>query len=471
MGKKRIAGLIDKIHSIASSRVFRVAVLAIFAVQALFLAFSMNMGTPPDETNHIEFIRYYADHSLSPTFDDQEPTWSLGDKTREVDFLYHYIASLIVRVIPGETIELYVIRLLTVIMALLTFLYLLKLLDKIGVSKAAANTAVAVLTNIPMVLMLSAAINNDVTVWLGCVAGALLVLNIWKQPRLIDVLLLLNIIVVGGLLKRTFFPIAVILSVAGLYFVIRRWSVFVASLRKFNWQAAVLSILLVVGLGLFAERVGGNVVQYGSITPSCQRVQGEEACKVMWQEKRNRWIAAGAPDDATNIWLPHGTTQDDEPMPLAVFIARWLGSSAFNIVDVQAQGWQHTVMPPVWLVVVLAFLLLAPLAVGTARDVGLASKNNAARQRLFVLLIPLAIVAAQFAVNYSSYQRNLIFGLALNGRYLLPAVLLLAGLSAFYLARSTSKRVSVVVGVGAIVATVAFSGIIMMVRNPQLFVG
>lgn len=471
MLRKRIASVVDKVHSIAGSKAFRVAVLSLFCVQAVFLAFSMHIGTPPDETNHIEFIHYYADHSLGPVFEDQKPTWSLGDKTREVDFLYHYVASLVARILPGEVVELYVIRLLTVAAAFVTFLSLMRLLERLGAGKAAANTAVAVVTNLPMVLMLSAAINNDVTVWLGCVLGILLVLNISKQPRVVDVLLLLNIITVGGLLKRTFFPIAMILFLAGLYFIVKRWNAFTGSLKKFNWQSAALTILLVIGLGLFIERVGGNIVHYGTMTPSCQQVQGDEACRVMWQERRNQWIMAGAPDDATNIWLPKGTTRDDEPMPLVVFVGRWLGTSVSNIINIQTQGWGHKVVPPEWLVVVLSFLLLGSLVVGVLKDLVDVPYRGAVTWRFFVLLIALAIVAAQFAVNYVSYQKSLIFGLALNGRYLLPAVLLLAGLSAFYIARSVNRRIGVVVGIAAILITIAFSGLIMMVRNPQLFVG
>src|SRR5262245_11585955 len=80
-------------------------VLGLFVAQALVLVFVVRVGTPPDENNHIRFIEFYANHSLSPIFTDQiqTPTSTLGDKTREVDYLYHYTMSMVYRVSPLPT--------------------------------------------------------------------------------------------------------------------------------------------------------------------------------------------------------------------------------------------------------------------------------------------------------------------------------------------------------------------------------
>src|ERR1700740_2100159 len=80
----------------------RIIILGLFIIQTVVLVFVTHIGTPPDETNHIAFVEYYAHHSLSPIFDQQQPTYYLGDKTREVGSLYHYSMSLVYRVSPGS---------------------------------------------------------------------------------------------------------------------------------------------------------------------------------------------------------------------------------------------------------------------------------------------------------------------------------------------------------------------------------
>lgn len=459
-----------RLHQLARHRFFRRGVLLVFLLQAIFLVFATNIGTPPDENNNIEFIRYYADHSLSPIFEQQQPTWSLGDKTREVDYLYHYVMSLVARLLPGDSIDLYAIRLLTVVTALLSFLCLVRLLTRLAIPAAAINVALAILTNLPMVLMLSAAINNDAAVWLGTTIGALLIVRIWEKPKLLDVLLLLNLVAFGGLIKRTLLPVVVMLAIVGLGLVVKHRQVLRKQCRKLTPTIVLAGIFFVVGSGLFLERVGGNVVKYKAIIPSCQAVQGVDACRGTWQAKRQAWIDSGAPTE-TNEWLPIGATQDTVAMPLGEFAFRWIDASVRNIIDIQTQGWQHTVTPPVWLVAFLSGLLFVPLIPGLVYELRHIGRSRVAKQRLFVAILAFIVIAAQLLVNRGDYLSGRIFGLALNGRYILPAIILLAGLSAFYVYKFLGQRAATVLATAAIIGTVAASGIIMMVRNPQLFTG
>ena len=129
-------------------------VLGLFVVQTVLLVCIVHIGTPPDEQNNIDFIQYYAQHSLSPVLTHQAPTYSLGDKTREVDYLYHYGMSLVVRVLPfSDNTEYKVIRLLSIVCAVLSLLALAAVLKRVGVSAATITTALLIITNLPMVLM------------------------------------------------------------------------------------------------------------------------------------------------------------------------------------------------------------------------------------------------------------------------------------------------------------------------------
>jgi len=465
-----LASVVAKLQRVAAHKYFRMFIFALFALQTLFLVGAMHIGTPPDESNHIAFIKYYADHSLSPFLAHQTPTWTLGDKTREVDYVYHYVGSLISRVLPGESFDVYTLRVISVVMAIMTFLVLIRILKHLKVGDGAINVGLLMLTNLPMILMLSAAVNNDVAVWLITVTGIWLTLRIWQRPQLLDVLWLLSLSAVGGLIKRTLFPIMLIIALLAVVLVVRKWQVFRKSLSTIDWKLIVAGCFLVVSVGLFIERVGGNIVRYHAITPKCEQVQGKQACSIFWQSSRRRWIDAGAPA-ASNIWLPQGAAIDHPPISLPVFVAEWAGVTAFNVIDIQTQGWQHTVMPPVWLVSIIFILLVCVISYGIFYDLKHYKRDPLSAKRLFVLAVGLVTVFAQLAVNYSSYKATPIFGLGLNGRYVLPALILFVGLGCFYGAKLFGRKVGTLLAVIVVLMIILGTGLLMMVRNPQLFTG
>ena len=468
---RQLKTFLDILSRFAGTKTARNLVLGIFIAQALLLSFVTHIGVPPDENNHLGFIRYYADHSLSPVFDNQTPTWSLGDKTREVDYLYHYGASFVARVLPGETMEVYVIRIISALAALLTMIVLARLLRRLGVSTAAITVALAILTNLPMVLMVSAAVNNDVFVWLGYIVSLLLVLRLWKQPSLLDTVLLLNVIVAGGLIKRTLLPLGFIMVLTAGVLVYRKWRIFVKSIKKSDWRVVLGVVFLVIISGLFVERVGGNLYRYGEIAPTCEQVQGDEACEVFWANSRAKWLDAGSPPES-NTWLAKGTARDDSPIAVPVFTVRWLFDSIANVVDIQTQGWRHRVTPPVWLAPTVLLLLLVTIGYGVVSDIRAGQKGaQAAFVRLFVIGTAAFIMAVHLYVNYSTYLSHQVYGLALNGRYILPSLLVLIGLGCYYGSLFMSRRTRQLVAVATILCVVLFSGIIMMLRNSQLITG
>lgn len=452
------AGLF-KLRTFLTSQVARWLVLGLFVLQAVFLAFATRVGTPPDEVNHIQFIQFYAHHSLSPIFDEQTPTYNLGDKTREVDYLYHYSMSLVARALPAsEHTEVVVIRLFSVVFALLTLLVLAKVFNRLGISYGATTGALALMTNLPMVLMLSSAVNNDVLVWLGTAIGLLLILRLWQQPRFIDLVWLINLSIVGGLVKRTFLPLGMVLGVISLLVLIRHYRHVMSSVRWRSVPVVLTLLVLVVSTGLFVERVGGNVTRYGHIVVTCDEVHGEDACYDFWDNIRKRNLATQAPE---------------APVPLGEFVYRWFGESFANVVDIQTQGWRHQVKPARWLTPVLVWLLLISLAYGLIHDGKRFRADQLARWRLYVLSVGLYFVIVQLVVNLGNYRTYHVFGIALNGRYILPTLLPLIGLGWFYWATLLRRwpRLQVVLAVGIVVCTIAGSGLLMMLHNPQLRLG
>ena len=362
--------LFNWLRSFFASPRARWLVLGLFVTQAIVLAVVVQPGTPPDELNHIKFIEFYANHSLSPIFNHQQPTYNLGDKTREVDYLYHYLLSLVYRVLPLAAGAKYIVlRLFSIALGVATFFTIGAVARRLHLSEAATTVGLLVLTNLPMVLMMSAAINNDAPVWLGVALAMLLLLRLWEKPSWPDLLLLAEIIVVGGLVKRTMLPFNIIFAVLGLIIFLRAYRSLVRWPRHIDWRIVAVVVVLLVSTGLAVERIGGNLLRYHNPSPSCEQVQGVAPCSVFWANVRSRNQAALA-------------TQPMIPIPL--FAIFWFATSLFNIVDIQTQGWHHEVMPASWLPWLLGIMLCAGIIYGLYCDARSFRLDVNARHRVYI---------------------------------------------------------------------------------------
>ncbi len=456
---KKDGSLKQKIGRVIGSKKFTWALLAIFAVQAFVLIGVTKVGIPPDENNHIRFIEFYADNSLSPFFTEQTPTHNLGDKTREVDYLYHYVVSLVVRVfnIPDNALP-YVVRTFSVIFALLAFLAMMNVFRRLGLSRAMINVWLLIVTNIVMVLFMSSAVNNDTLVWLGVAGGVLLVLRLLDRPSATDLLILANIALLGGLVKRNLLPACFVFGLFVVAYAVWKRKELIGQVRLKPWLAAGLSLMVILSAGLFAERIVGNVVKYGGITVRCEAIHGDDACSVFWASKREKSLSA----------------QPKKPlMSLPMFALRWWDESIYNILDIQTQSWRHEVAPPrIASMIVVVGSLLVGLAYGLINDIRRWRSPKALR-RLGVVALSFGFMTFILLFIWREYLRYQVFGIAINGRYILPGFLLLLGIIVFYwdklLGRHTwAKWLLATVIIGGLVW---FSGLKLLLSNPQLFNG
>lgn len=457
--RRTIFTLLDRLRTFAGTRLALRLTLGLFIVQATILAFVTQVGTPPDETNHIDFIQYYAQHTLAPIFSHQQPTYNLGDKTREVDYLYHYSMSLLYRVLPFSAHgKILAIRLLSVFFGVLCLLALIAVFRRLKVPAAVVTTGLLITTNLPMVLMMCAAVNNDVLVWLGMALGMLLLLRLWERPALTDALWLLLLAIVGGLVKRDLLPVGLVFGLMLVVIVIKNGRMLLGQLKRPSLYIAVLGLLVLLGGGLFVERVGGNIVRYGHIVPSCEEVQSVSACYDFWGNVRIRALAQLPPENQ---------------LPPPVYVAHWIYDSAANVVDIQTQGWRHQVRPGHLVVPLLLWLLGIGLSYGLWHDLRRWRTEQAARHRLYLVLIVLSYIGVQLAVNWVTYQHYRRYGIALNGRYVIAALLPLAVFTCWYwtLLLRRYPRVLAMLALTVVATTIGGSGLLLMLHNPQLYKG
>jgi hypothetical protein len=76
-------------------------------------------------------------------------------------------------------------------------------------------------------------------------------------------------------------------------------------------------------------------------------------------------------------------------------------------------------------------------------------------------------------VNYGEYKHYKVYGIALNGRYIIPSLLPLIVFAGFYWSKLLARYPKLVVAltIFVVLSTIFGSGLIMMLRNTQLYNG
>jgi hypothetical protein len=155
-------------------------------------------------------------------------------------------------------------------------------------------------------------------------------------------------------------------------------------------------------------------------------------------------------------------------------VARWFDTSFFNIIDIQTQGWRHEVKPSRVAVSIGGWLLVIGLAVGWWRyELSRLKTDSYARWRTYLLGLSIFGILTQLFVNFGKYRESHIFGLVLNGRYTIPSLLLIVGFGCYYWCRLLARypKTRAIITILAILFVIFGSGLLMMLRNPQLRLG
>lgn len=139
------------------------------------------------------------------------------------------------------------------------------------------------------------AVITNVLVWLGVALGSLLILRLVEKPRLLDLLWLASVVAYAGLMKRTLLPIALVFALIGIVVAVKDRRTFLRQARRPTAIVLLAAGIALGGVALGTERIVGNVVRYGTVTPSCSQVQGEVACQNFWWNIRERELAKRTP--------------------------------------------------------------------------------------------------------------------------------------------------------------------------------
>lgn len=446
---RRLAHWLTTFWRFVGTPVFWRLALALFTLQAVYIALMGSFSMAFDEHFHLAAIKQYAQVVFPWSVTQPPGPAELSAFTADGSYLYHYLMSWPYRLlhlfIQSQTVIVVVFRLIDVGLVAVGFLLFRRVLLQMKVSRAAAQIIVALCMLMPMTPFLAGQLTYDSLFFTLSAATFLALVRLVRQLELERTVSLslfawaLSGILYTSQVKYAFLPAAfgAALCITGL-FLVRMWQKRITwpkvwrTWRREVWTGASLVALGVMLIGgvLFVQRYGLNYVRYGSLVPECQVVLGHERCLGFAPYGRDA-------DIRSKGWYTSISPESKMQYPWT-WVNKMVYESYFTVGP--REGGYRTVAPlPVSYVVgytlafggLLAIVLRLHYLLRAGPLVGLAGATIG------------AYTAVLYAVNYKAFLRTAV-PLSIHGRYVLiilplAAYLVYVALKPLY-ARSLAVR-------------------------------
>lgn len=447
---------LERLADLFSKPIVRKVIIITFVLQCIYIALTFRFGVPPDELTHIGFIEFYANNSLSPIIDSQADKFVFGEMTRDPSYLYHYLMSLVYRVLPLPIVwKYFVIRLFSVVAATLTIIASVKLAKRLKISDASINVGLLIVTSLSQFMMMSSVVNNDAMIWL---VSSLTLLCLFELSRTKNINYLLAsgiLVLIGSLTKKTFLPLGLFFGIVGLVLLIGNYKKILQKDRFKNWLSVALLAVLVIVFGLFAERILVNVFRYKSIDPNCDKIHSVEECRDFGIYGRNEYFIKIRPDNPALLSFPS-------------FVSYWYFQSVDSTVDIDTQFWSHDTRPPY--IVTTLIGLLAAFGFWQMLAFSFKYRNTRDSKTYFVFVGAVTtIVIANLVLNYQLYHLYARLGFATHGRYLFAVIVPFCIVASWFIAKSfrSRKYLASILAIAVCGLAVTQTGLLFLLRHPQ----
>lgn len=461
MGASMNRARLHWMKSLLSSRVFWFFILGFFVFESTWIALSAAYPMAFDEDFHLGIIKIYAGQWLP--FFDHIPAGSqvYGAITQDPSYLYQYLMSFPYRFFSLFTHDqnslIILLRLINIALMAISIVLFRKVLRKASLGRATTNLIVALFVLIPVVPLLAAQINYDnllmvCVAWLFLLAETVAIDIKSGTVPLGKIIGIITLGLLGSLVKYAFLPIVAATGVFVLWYL---WSYYEHDLgtiwRKLAgaWRVyaipkkALLITVVIVSVGLFAQRYIANTVMYHTPIPDCGKVLDDGSCQQYGPWNRDKQLAASKADDSGSP---------------AIYMAEWLYGMWYRLFfvingNVQPSVYQNFAPLPV-IGLGAAVLLIYGLVAYVMTFKRVMRGNGIFAYFLVVSLIYIVMLWAQ---NYGSFLHT---GrpVAVNGRYLLPILPLVATLLAVGVSTLLKKRPAARNGLAALMLLIFLEG-------------
>jgi hypothetical protein len=272
-----------------------VVLLVIFTAYAGYMALNLNVSLIPDEPAHFTFSKHFATTLGIPQ--DTYETYSWGWYIKGSPFLYYWINGRLINLIkfiyPGisESSLLISLRLVNVAYGLCTVIFCFLISKEVIKIQWWQLLPVFLLTNILMFVFVSAGVHYDNLANLFSMIALFFFVRVLKQHNsLVSSLAWMISIGLGTLVKYTILPLALIMIIEWLIFIILNRKILRPLQIDFVKTVTLSLIFVLIFIGNFAI-YGINLIKYQSITPGCREILLESQCEISPFERRHEELA------------------------------------------------------------------------------------------------------------------------------------------------------------------------------------
>ena len=423
------------------SKRFFYVVIGFFILEALWFALSAMYPMAFDEDFHFGIITIYAEQ-WSPFLATQPAGGDVyGALVSDPSYLFHYLMSFPYRLVAlftdSQSVQVIVLRLLNVLLFAYSLVLFRRVLLRAKISQALTHVSLALFVLIPIVPMLAAHINYDnlfmvLLAWMCLLAFDVIDGLRSRQLAVKPLSILLVVWISMALVKYAALPIVLGAAIFLAYMGIRSFwghgGSFIPALKHgvlalSRGTGCVLLGALLIGSVLFVQRYGVNMYRYHTPVPECDAVLSVGECKAYGPWRRNHVL--------------HDKRGDINESPL-FYTTHWLWGMwhrmFFAVNGPLGDNATRFQLPiPADTFIALAVLSLVAL---------IAFWRRVFRGRAYLGFFLCVIVVYCGLLFFEEYSQYVYTGqpVAINGRYLIPLLLLMAALAGRAFSVALGKR-------------------------------
>lgn len=284
------------INNFLSSNKFLYLIIALFVVQALWIALSFKFPLIFDERTHYEIIAFYSYQYLPFITSQPVSLDSVGSLASGGSGIYHYLMSFPYRFFSlftaSETTKIILLRFINIVFFSVGIFVLSKALKKSDISQKYINIALFIFVFLPITPLLGAHISYDNFLFLITSIFLFAGVSVIRSKNIVNNSLFwfLSFGLLGLSTKLSFAPMFFVCSIFLLFNKLRRYPVSKTGLYlflkrskkdfvKLNKRSVIFaSSLSIISLLYIAPIYAGNYFKYHNFMPSCSQVIGTQRC-------------------------------------------------------------------------------------------------------------------------------------------------------------------------------------------------
>lgn len=424
--KQFLSRLNRQLYAALGSRVFFSVILGLFGISAAFVALTSLYPMAFDEDFHLGIIKIYAAHPLPWGFSETRAMAKFGNVPHDTSWLFHWLMSFPYNFFHtlglNETTIIFCLRFINIALFVVSAIVMKKILQKTGLTRAITNLIIIAWLLIPISSQIAGQINYDnllLLIFVTATALAQTILSKIKQLKipLLELAWLAIVLLLGTATKYAFLPV---LLGMGLVIAVALWRSrhFIMTGWKKQLRTIPVTLLILTSIvGIFSIGVNyryvSNLFEFRTINPSCDATFATDDCLQYGVYARNK------------NYIEHKSSTFHPKNPVNYFVSEWIPGLTQRLFFAVAGPTNHydTRQPAIIPLVTYCFM------VGLGLLAALIHWKITLRTPYFWLLfLPMLLyILALFVDLYDSYRETGV-PVALNGRYLVPFIPIVAAL-------------------------------------------